>query len=90
MNDYYNNRVDVRGHKYVFGPTQNHFSPSVARVKMRPEEGQKHIYAPEHQLYCYYNNFEGLLPFNFNFVFQINWLLRQWAKMYFSPLICSF
>ena len=21
----YNNRVDVRGHKYVFGPTQTHF-----------------------------------------------------------------
>ncbi len=30
----YNNRVDVRGHKYVFGPTQTHFSPSAARVKM--------------------------------------------------------
>ena len=26
---YYNNRVDVRGHKYVFGPTQTHFSPTV-------------------------------------------------------------
>ena len=47
----YNNGDDVRGHKYVFGPTQNHFSPSVARVKMSPEEGQKHIYAQEHQLY---------------------------------------
>ena len=60
----YNNRVDVRGHKYVFGPTQNHFSPSVARVKMSSEEGQKHIYAQEHQLYCYYNNFKALLTFN--------------------------
>ncbi len=26
-----NNRVGVRGHKYVFGPTQTHFSPSAAR-----------------------------------------------------------
>ena len=66
----YNNRVDVRGHKYVFGPTQNHFSPSVARVKMSSEEGQKHIYAQEHQLYYYYYNFKALLTFNFNFVFQ--------------------
>ena len=30
----YNNRVDVRGCKYVFGPTQIHFSPSKARDKM--------------------------------------------------------
>ena len=44
----YNNRVDVRGRKYVFG----HF-------KMSSEKGQKHIYAQEHQLYCYYNNFRG-------------------------------
>ena len=43
----YNNRVDVLGHKYVFGLTWNHFSPSVARVKMSSEEGQKHIYAQE-------------------------------------------
>ena len=68
----YDNRVDVRGHKYVFGPTQNHFSPSVARVKMRSEEGQKHIYAQEHQLYYYYNHFKALLTFNFDFVFQKN------------------
>ena len=39
---------------YVFGLT-----PSVARVKMSSEEGQKHIYAQEHQLYYYYNNFKG-------------------------------
>ena len=58
---YYNNRVDVRGHKYVFGPTQTHFSPSVARVKTSYEEGQKHIYAQEHQLYYYYINFKGQL-----------------------------
>ena len=56
---YFNNRVDVRGHKYVFGPTQNHFSPSVARVEMSSEEGQKHIYVEEHQLYYYYDNFKG-------------------------------
>ena len=66
----YNNRVDVRGHKYVFGLTQNDFSPSVARVRMSSEEGQKHIYAQEHQLYYYYNNFKGLLTFNFDYVFQ--------------------
>ena len=54
----YNNRVDVRGHKYVFGPSQNHFSPSVARVKISSED--------------YYNNFKGLLTFNFNYVFQKN------------------
>jgi hypothetical protein len=41
--------------KYIFGPTQTHFSPSVARsVKMSSEEGQKYIYAQEHQLYYYY------------------------------------
>ena len=43
----------------IFGPTQNYFSPSVARVNMSSEEGQKHIYAQEHQLYYYYNNFKG-------------------------------
>ena len=30
---------------------RNHFSPSVARDKMSSQEGQKHIYAQEHQLY---------------------------------------
>ena len=44
---------------FSFGPTQNHFSPSVASVKMSTEEGQKHIYAQEHQLYYNYNNFKG-------------------------------
>ena len=26
---------------------------------MISEKGQKHIYALEHELYCYYNNFRG-------------------------------
>ena len=64
---------------------------------MSSEEGQKHIYARECQLYYYYNNFKGLLTFNFEYVFQknqlhlngfrlfIHWLSRQRAKMYFSP-----
>ena len=71
----YNNRVDVRGHKYVFGPTQNHFSPSVARVKMSSEKGQKHIYAQERQLYYYYNNFKGILTFNFDIWYKgaVSW-----------------
>ena len=40
-------------------------------IKMSSEEGQKHIYAQEHRLYYYYNNFKGLLTFNLN-VFQKN------------------
>ena len=28
LQNQYNNRVYVRGHKYVLGPTQTHFSPS--------------------------------------------------------------
>ena len=59
---------------------------------MSSEEGQKHIYAQEHQLYYYYNNFKGLLTFNLNgfskkqlhlngFQLFIHWLLRQRAKM---------
>ncbi len=43
---YYNNRVDVRGHKYVFGPTQTHFSPSAARVKMSLRRA-KNIFMPK-------------------------------------------
>ena len=39
--------------KYVLGLTQTRFSPSVARVKMSSENGEKHIYAQEQQL-CYY------------------------------------
>ena len=54
----YNNIVDVHGRKYVLGPTQAHFNPSVARAKMSAEKGPKHIYAEEHQLYYYYYNFE--------------------------------
>ena len=43
----YNNRVDVRGHKYVFGPTQTHFSLSEARVKMSSEGRAKNIFMPK-------------------------------------------
>ncbi len=43
---YYNNRVDVRGHKYVFGLTQTHFSPSAARVKMSLRRA-KNIFMPK-------------------------------------------
>ncbi len=42
----YNNRVDVRGHKYVFGPTQTHFSPSAARAKMSLRRA-KNIFMPK-------------------------------------------
>ena len=43
----YNNRVYVRGHKYVLGPTQTHFSPSLAaRAKMS-------LRREEHKLYYY-------------------------------------
>ena len=45
-NGQYNNRVDVRGHKYVFGPTQTHFSPSAARVKMSLRRA-KNIFMPK-------------------------------------------
>ncbi len=44
-----------------FDQTQTHFWPTVAKVKISSEEGQKHIYAQEHQLYYYYNNFKGQL-----------------------------
>ena len=38
LNHFLINRVYVRGHKYGFGPTQTHFSPSrKARVKMSSE-----------------------------------------------------
>ena len=83
---YYNNRVDVRGHKYVFGPTQNHFSPSVARVKMSSEEGQKHIYAQEHQLYYYYNNFKGLLTFTLTMFLKKTTTLK-WLPTIFNEVI---
>ena len=33
-------------------------------AKMSSEEGQKHIYAQEHQLYYYYNDFKGHLEKN--------------------------
>ena len=38
----------------VSGLTQAHF-----RAKMSSEKGKEHIYAQEHQLYYYYNNFRG-------------------------------
>ena len=46
----YNNRVYVRGHKYVLGPT---------RLINESEKGPKHIYAQEHKLYYYYYHFGG-------------------------------
>ncbi len=32
---------------------KTHFNPRCARAKNESESGQKHIYAREHQLYCY-------------------------------------
>ena len=47
QNQEYNNRVYVRGHKYVLGPTQTHFSPSRwARAKMSPRRAQN-IFMPK-------------------------------------------
>ena len=41
----YNNRVYVRGHKYVLGPTQTHFSPSRwARAKQSEQSEQSREY----------------------------------------------
>ena len=43
----YNNRVYVRGHKYVLGPTQIHFSPRLAaRAKMSLRRAQN-IFMPK-------------------------------------------
>ncbi len=51
---------DVRGHKYVFGPTQTHFSPSTARVKLSLRRAKNILfYAQEHQLYYNYDKFKG-------------------------------
>ena len=68
---------------------------------MSSEEGQKHIYAQEYQLYYYYNNFKGVLTLTLTLFFRktttLKWLqtiyslaISQPAKMYFSPLICLF
>ncbi len=46
-------QVDVLGHKYVFGPSQTH---------NESESGQKHIYAREHQLYCYFTHIRNSEP----------------------------
>ena len=47
-----NNRVYVRGHKYVLGLTQTHFRPSrYARVKVSSDKGSKCIYTQETNLY---------------------------------------
>ena len=44
---YYNNRVYVRGHKYVLGPSQTHFSPRLAaRAKMSLSRAQN-IFMPK-------------------------------------------
>ena len=58
---YYNNRVDVRGHKYAFVPTQTHFCPNaVAMVKMSLRRA-KNIFMPNNIncMYYYYNKFKG-------------------------------
>ena len=47
------NRVDVLGHKYVFGPPHAHFNPRYARAKMILSRAKNIIYARERQLYCY-------------------------------------
>ena len=52
-----NNRVDVRGHKYVFGPAQNHFSPSVARLW---------LWFDVWSLICFYYQSSGNFPKSFN------------------------
>ncbi len=39
------NTVDVLGHKYVFGPSQTHFSPRCARAKMSLSRA-KNIFMP--------------------------------------------
>jgi len=43
----YNNRVDVRGRNYVFGPTHAHFSPSRRRGLKRALRRAKNILTPK-------------------------------------------
>ena len=45
----------------IWPDSESFYSPSVARVKMSSEKGQKHIYVQEHQLYYYYNTFRRRL-----------------------------
>ena len=42
--DHNDNRVDIRGDKYVFGPTQTNFSPSEARVKMSLRRAERYLH----------------------------------------------
>ena len=44
---YYNNRVDVHGRKYVFGPTQAHFSPSRRQGLKWALRRAKNIFTPK-------------------------------------------
>ena len=55
---------------------------------MSSEEDQKHIYAQEHQLYYYYNNFKALLTFNFNFAFEKTTTLK-WRPTIYTLAITS-
>ena len=55
---------------------------------MSSEEGRKHIYAQERQLYYYYNNFKVLLTFNFSFVFQKTATLK-WLPTIYTLAISS-
>ena len=49
---------------------------------MSSEKGQKHIYAQEHQLYYYYNNFRGHSE-NESKTVQISWTLPALGRRLF-------
>jgi hypothetical protein len=58
---------------------------------MSSEKGQKHIYAQEHQMYYYYNDFKGQLLYKkMKNDHATVYALDQRAKMYFSPANLSF